>query len=520
MRIQHSTISRRDFMKGIGLAGTGLGAVAASTPIFHDMDEVMSTSTWKVKQPWWIKEADKPTVEIDWDLTERFDMPTRLIYGTIDKYIGQSEVDRLKTKQASMQKELLNGSEPGLDLKSFALHEGSKFAWSSGAGDFPEYFKEDPFAKAPEQLGCSKWQGTPEEASKIVTAALRLYGANIVGFSQIFDANFRKYFYLRGRDYEGPVIDDPKDPRIGQSRPGGAMLFGSTYMEPKYLFGSTASPTRNIEFEDVDKPYTTDFKKVIPNKYTNIICCAVAQDPNLTRRGPAAIKERGNFLARAATAQAYGNLAIVQRRFQKFMKTLGYGCIAGGTGGLGPVTPWGVWSGMGELNRMNPMIIPEWGTMIRSTIIFVTDLPVAPSKPIDSGIFRFCHTCNKCATACPYQALSMDKEPTWELHNQANCAGAKKYMIHLEQCMQHRLSVGGCDNCMSNCPFGEGSTSWIHDFARAAMANAPILDGFMFNMAKIFGYGHIEDPEEWWDEIRPYGGLDTTIGTRFRKPYT
>ncbi len=34
----HHTVTRRDFMKGLGLAGAGLGAAAATAPVFHDLD--------------------------------------------------------------------------------------------------------------------------------------------------------------------------------------------------------------------------------------------------------------------------------------------------------------------------------------------------------------------------------------------------------------------------------------------------------------------------------------------------
>lgn len=36
----HSTVSRRDFMKTLGLAGAGVGAAAATFPVFHDLDEL------------------------------------------------------------------------------------------------------------------------------------------------------------------------------------------------------------------------------------------------------------------------------------------------------------------------------------------------------------------------------------------------------------------------------------------------------------------------------------------------
>ena len=37
----HSTLSRRDFLKVLGLGGAGLGAAAVAAPVFNDVDELM-----------------------------------------------------------------------------------------------------------------------------------------------------------------------------------------------------------------------------------------------------------------------------------------------------------------------------------------------------------------------------------------------------------------------------------------------------------------------------------------------
>ena len=36
----HSTVTRRDFMKALGFGAAGLGALAATSPVFHDLDEL------------------------------------------------------------------------------------------------------------------------------------------------------------------------------------------------------------------------------------------------------------------------------------------------------------------------------------------------------------------------------------------------------------------------------------------------------------------------------------------------
>ena len=71
----HTTISRRDFMKALGLTGAGLGAAAATAPVIHDLDELAAAGESQHRYPWWVKERDyfDTTVPIDWDLKWRVD---------------------------------------------------------------------------------------------------------------------------------------------------------------------------------------------------------------------------------------------------------------------------------------------------------------------------------------------------------------------------------------------------------------------------------------------------------------
>ena len=46
----HSTISRRDFLKILGLGGAGFAA-AVSAPAFHDLDEVLTSPEAEFKRP-------------------------------------------------------------------------------------------------------------------------------------------------------------------------------------------------------------------------------------------------------------------------------------------------------------------------------------------------------------------------------------------------------------------------------------------------------------------------------------
>ena len=72
----HSTISRRDFMKVLGLTGAGAGAAALTAPIFHDLDEVISNDNGVQKKPWYVKEREleNSTTEVDWNTMQRYDV--------------------------------------------------------------------------------------------------------------------------------------------------------------------------------------------------------------------------------------------------------------------------------------------------------------------------------------------------------------------------------------------------------------------------------------------------------------
>lgn len=76
----HSTLSRRQFMKALGFGAAGLGAAAATAPVFHDLDELTSSPKANFRHPWYVKqrEAFNPTCEVDWDILKpwsRYDGP-------------------------------------------------------------------------------------------------------------------------------------------------------------------------------------------------------------------------------------------------------------------------------------------------------------------------------------------------------------------------------------------------------------------------------------------------------------
>ena len=199
----------------------------------------------------------------------------------------------------------------------------------------------------------------------MIRAVARYFGASQVGFLEL-DEHTRKLIY---------AIDDPLVP-------GG----------------------KKLEFEDVERAYETDKKRAIPNKARRVIVFSVQMPEEVLNRRTGLM---GTPLSASATYLAYARSRFIMDDLQTFLYMLGYQGIMGTTwNALGIAPALGVMAGLGEMSRLNRMISPEYGPMQR-IFKLVTDLPLAPTKPIDAGIMRFCRTCKKCAETCPSGALSM-----------------------------------------------------------------------------------------------------------------
>ena len=447
MKNFHSTVSRRQFMKALGLTGAGLGAAAAAAPVFRDLDEFASSPNAQLCHSWWVKEVDKPTVEIDWGILEPWDWN----YGPNKGYntrfatfpepptgVTQWKADR-DAVTAFLQKQAGEVAQyPEVNsVRTRAIAQGGGFA-SFGQGLVPTDFMGYDVT-TPDDLDMPKWTGTLEENARTVRAALHLYGFVNVGFLEL-DENIKKLFY----------------------------------------------PTRT-RFEDVDEPYRDGYVDVIPNKCRWLIVGAVAKSHEMSRR-------YGKYSGRA---YGYSWRTICGHRAQMFVKALGYHCLTGGMN-----VPLGVMAGTCELGRISHAIHPERGARIVINVIFATDLPLPPTKPIDAGLFRFCWACKKCASYCSEFTtgnLSMADEPTYEITGPWNRVGIKTFPNNWQR-------EGFCAAlCTRVCPFNSKDKASIHSVVSAIVATTPVLNGFFATMDDVFGYGEEADMAEWWDrDLRTY----------------
>jgi epoxyqueuosine reductase len=412
-------LNRRDFFRMTGLAGVGASATLAATNLPSNPPAAgkhrLTDPAGREPRPWWVHTVDQPTIEIHWDQMQRYNEQMGTVRGPgFAKYVGQAEVDRLNSLQTKNQKQHILDKVPGFTLADWAIYNANM----SGIRITPRSFLGPQEAPTPDDLGVPKWTGTPDEAARMLRVALRHFGVAQVGFVEM-NENTRKLIY--GVDPDG----------------------------------------KQMVFEDVDQAYETDTKRGIPNKAKWAIVYTVQMSMETLKRAPTATGAQTTLLS-------YSRACAIQNQIQEFLRTLGYqGIGEASVNALGIAPAFGVMAGLGELSRLNRLITPEYGPMVR-VFKMLTDLPVTTDKPIDAGIMEFCKSCKKCAAACPSGALSFDTEPTWQTCGGWNNPGHRAYFEDSVKCLTYWREGPGtnCGICFAVCPFSKSDKAWVHSWVK------------------------------------------------------
>ncbi|MDV2989894.1 MAG: reductive dehalogenase [Dehalogenimonas sp.] len=464
----HPTVSRRDFMKGIGLAGAGLGVAAAASPVFRDLDEMAAASEIYTKKPWWIKTRDHldMTTEVDWNQVKRYSEDDTLRGSRANDYkldlYPQTEWDRRGTEKSEKENQWLQEGRAGWSLKDFA------FSGNVGANQSTtQSFLGPQKSTTPEGRGVAKWQGTKEEAAAMLRTFLRFVGAMNVGFVELEEANTKKFIY----DYE------------------------------------QRKKVRNIWVDD-DKPsinvVSSSFSEYrIPNSFKHAIVIINQESMKSFKVNPtqlmAQIRYQRNVNIQAATME--------------FIRSLGYqavGQFATNAIGIGPALA--TVAGLGEMGRVNRLMTPEHGPVV-GVFTMLTNLPLPADNPIDAGYLNFCRTCMKCADACGEGALSFEKDPYWETIGPWNNPGHKTWFEDSVKCTAYRALPDACTSgkCLAVCTFSKDHVAAVHEAVQMTVANTGLFNGFFKNMDDIFYGEGLHDPAKFWEAEHPIYGIDTTI---------
>jgi ferredoxin-NADP reductase/ferredoxin len=167
-------------------------------------------------------------------------------------------------------------------------------------------------------------------------------------------------------------------------------------------------------------------------------------------------------------------------------------------------------SGLGEVSRIGEVILnPFLGPRLKSGAV-TTDMPMAPDRPIDFGLQRFCDSCNKCARECPSGAITAGPKLMYN--------GYEIWKSDAEKCARYRITNAGggmCGRCMKTCPwnleglFAEGGFRWL---AMHFPGSAKVLAALDDKLDR----GSINPVKKWWWDIE----LDRASGRYVRARQT
>ena len=454
-----SSLNRREFLKDMGLLSVGAAGLSALGPA-EVLGESWSDKPGPQQRPFWVRSVDKPTVEIDWDFIYRFDERNTVRRGW-SKYLDEETYTRLNAQRGTIVYDYANEGRPGYSVRDIALYK------ASGIGATQSFIGPTNIP-TPEEAGIARWEGTPEENSEMIRAALRHFGAATVGFVEL-DENTEKLIY---------AID-----------PDG----------------------KEVVFSDQEVPEETETQRIIPQGARWVITWTVQMSTEGMSRCPTP-------LGAATTSWSYAVNRAIQSRLQGFLRGIGYyGLGEAETNALGIAPAFGVLAGLGELSRLNRLITPEYGPMVR-VFKMVTNLPLAPTGPIDAGIMNFCRACKTCATYCPSGSLSTETEPSYNTQGDWNRGGVKTWYENSLTCRNYWAEVGtNCGICFAVCPFAVKDKALIHQMVKGVVGTTAIFDSALANLSRtVYLTQPIDQPqkdtEEWWTLDGAEYGIDTTVG--------
>lgn len=164
------------------------------------------------------------------------------------------------------------------------------------------------FTRKPDAV--PRWEESPEDASRVVTKAVKFYGAVSVGFCEL------DWRWIYNHTWDG----------------------------------------KEFVFENVEEGYVTDEKAVIPNSHKWIVAMTVPMDLEETMYTPTAMVPSGGM--------AYSRMHVLAGTVAEFIRGLGWHAIPSGND-MGFNVPRAIQAGLGHAGRMNRMITWERGPLVK-----------------------------------------------------------------------------------------------------------------------------------------------------------
>ena len=391
---------------------------------------------------------DNPPYQIN-DTYQRFDQRNNL---TVGRPSWDEEFTPLMRKSLDVKVKKIKAEKPGYQLKDYSLFlAGGVSVFRMGNAINHSNRGVTSWSTLGNKLppDIDAWQGSPEEAAKMVKRVARFFGASLVG---VVPLN-KQYIYSH------------------------AFWGDGTHKE--------------IVFSDVDRPEETDEQMVIPEKMRWVIVMGIPMDVDMMDYTPSP-------LGCAETRITYSKIGLIVSGVAEFLRGIGYNAIPS-INDLGLNIPMAIDAGFGEQGRNGKLISPEFGPSMRLCKV-ITDLPMERDNPIRFGVTEFCEVCMKCADECPPNAISRDKR-SWSRDSISCSPGHYTWHLDNEACRKYwSLGVAAnCTACVRSCPFTK-HPGLAHELARTFISNFPAVDPLLKKMDDWLGYGYEKDGSRFWNE--------------------
>jgi reductive dehalogenase len=213
----------------------------------------------------------------------------------------------------------------------------------------------------------------------------------------------------------------------------GLDVVGIGRSHPSFLYaGKSLDPMTGSDGENLEGP------EQLAEKLPFIIAGSVAWNYEMTK----AHRHRIGDAAYDFTGQKTN---LILAALEGYIRDLGYNTLRGAMNGQAAALA----AGVGELGRNGLIISEKFGARIHASDAIMTDLPLAPDKPLDIGVEDFCKVCRKCATTCPTNSITFGDKVVEN--------GVQKYKINWLTCYKLRPYVAdhwvNCLTCVTVCPY-------------------------------------------------------------------
>ena len=305
------------------------------------------------------------------------------------------------------------------------------------------FYSWQPLGLVKKPEGVPRWEGSPEEAAKVISKVAKYFGAVGVGFTRLD----KRWFYSHSR------------------------------------YG------KEIVFDDIDEGYVTEDKAVFPERQRYAIVLTVPMEYEEFMHAPTQLE--------VTTGMGYSRMHILAGQIAEFIRGLGWNATPIGNDTTISV-PMAIQAGLGHTGRHGRLITWERGPLVRILKVF-TDLPLPESPMAHPGIIGFCEVCKKCARHCPSKAIP-EGPRTYDAVCDANNPGVLKWYGDEKACLQYWNKVGsGCSICFRVCAFTK-KEGLLHDVVKWFIRNVPVLNPLWVWADDFVGYGKMSDPEKYWDK--------------------